>query len=71
MAFESRVLSLIDPIGGIDSAHFVCGTLFVTGDADALPAAVAYTETVLAKDGITGVVVSRITGDEFAFDFVA
>jgi hypothetical protein len=71
MAFESRVLSLIDPIGGIDSAMFMCGTLFVTGDADALPAAVAHTETVLAKDGITGVVVSRITCDEFAFDFVA
>jgi hypothetical protein len=50
---------------------FMCGTLFVTGDADALPAAVAHTETVLAKDGITGVVVSRITSDEFAFDFVA
>ena len=71
MSFESRVLSLVDPIGGIDSAMFVCGTLFVMGDASVLPAAVAHTETVLAKDGITGVVVSRITWEEYALDFVA
>lgn len=69
MAFESRVLSLIDPIGDIDHAHFYCGTLFVTGDADTLPGAVARAETVLADDGIRGVVVSRVFESEFALDF--
>ena len=69
MAFESRVLSLIDPIGDIDHAHFYCGTLFVTGDADTLPGAVARVETVLADDGIHGVLVSKTMSDEFALDF--
>lgn len=70
MAFESRVLSLIDTVVGIDTANFISGTLFVTGDPDTLPAAVARAETVLADDGIRGVLVSKTMSDEFALDFI-
>lgn len=67
MGFEKRVLTVVEPIAGPDSAAFYNCTLFVS-DCTALKA--TQIETALIRHFRSGVIVSPQGSGEFAFDFV-